>query len=224
MSQPDPLDRQILEADWTAEQEHLSEWERERWQREALGLRLSKSMMLRQFAVDLDRLPVDIDVTPPAALERFFRGIAIVFLVLTGIPLIILVGLNEPDAPLWGYPAMAFMPVVCIATMVFCTRRIWRQRHVRFETEGVRVRQHRFGGVSEWHAPYDAFTGLLLKRKTIDTRYAERTFQVILLVHPDPRKSVPLLITTNAGKANDRLNQYSARLQLPILESADEEN
>ena len=186
MSQPDPIDRHILEADWKAKQKHLSQWERERWQREALGLRLSKSMMLQRFAVDLDRLPVEIDITPPAALERYFRGIAVFFLVMTGIPLTIVVGLNEPDAPWWLNPAMAFMPAVCIATIVFCTRRIWRQRHVRFETEGVHVRQHRLGGVNEWHALYDAFVGLLLELKTVNTRYAERKFSVILLVHPDP--------------------------------------
>ena len=219
--QSDPLDKEILEADWQSQKKHTSQWQRERWQREALGLRLSKSMMLRQFAVDFDRLPYDVDVTPPAALSRFFRFLAVFFLVISGIPLIIMIGLNDPEMPFWGYLAMAILPGVCIATIVICTRNIWRQRNVRFDADGVFVRQHGLGGAKEWQASYETFTSVALERKIIDTRYAERAFYLVLLMHTDPGKNVPMMITTNLATAEKGLHYYAQRVNLPIVEFDD---
>ena len=218
MTLKDPLDRQISEADRKVIQPALTAGQRERWQREAMGLRLSKSMVLREYAVDLDQLPQEFDVTPPAALEKLFRGIAIFFLVMTGIPFILVVGLNEPDTPWWVYPAIAFLPLVSIVTIVFCTKRIRRQRHLRFESDGVRVRQHGLGGPREWHARYAEFSGLVSQQKKIDTRYAQRDFHIIMLIHPEPGKNVPLLVDTGSGFASTYLSHYSERLSLPILE------
>lgn len=221
MSLKDPLDRQIADADWKAAGPHFTDQQRQRWQREALGLRLSKSMMLREYAVDLDRLPQEFDVSPPVALERLFRGLAIFFLVMTGIPLIIIVGLNEPGMPWWAYPAMAFMPVVCIATIVICTKRIWRQRQLRFEADGVRVRQHGPGGAREWHTPYAAFSALTLLTETVDTRYAKRDFHIVMLMHPDPDKCVAIAVDTGSGFARAYLDDYARRLRLPIIDEVE---
>ncbi len=218
MTQQDPIDRRIFEADWNAKSTTASKFQKERWQREALGLRLTKSMRLRTFELDLENLPQVVDLTPSPALPRIFRILAIFFFVMTGIPFFGMIGLQAPDMPLWAYLLLAIGPVACATTIIVCTRLIRRRKQVQFGKTGVHVRQRGFGAVREWEQPYETFAGLTTAQEVLDTRYAKLTYSLIILVHPDSTKNVPILISDGDPPPPQRLYSHAVEWGLPILD------
>ncbi|MDP6953127.1 MAG: hypothetical protein QGF53_10280 [Alphaproteobacteria bacterium] len=193
--------------------------QRAAYHRQALGRGLSRGMWLRPFAVDFDALPQDIDLSPPAALASIFFILGPFFFVMTGIPFLILAG--DPELPLWGKALAAFGPLLSLAGAIVAFRRKRHRRTARFAEDGVTVAQRGYGD-STWQAAYNDFRGLSLHERILDTRYDRRVFHVLMLVHGDPDRSIPLRIDADEPPPEDVVAAYVRHTGLGILEPGSE--
>lgn len=218
MSGDEATDRRMRRAARMAVNPALNDAARQRHQRELMGLRLSQSMWLRPMALDLDALPAEYDLSPPAGLAKLFFFLALFFLFMTGLPFLIMLGI--PDTPWWVHPVLAVGPGLSLAALVVCWRLMRRRRRVRFEQDGVSVQQRGLPGEAAWREDYRRFRGVGLDAETVDTRYARKTFHIVRLVHGEPEKSLPLLITADDEPPVEMLERYARELNLRVLREA----
>ena len=192
-----------------------SAWEKTRWERELTGLRLSKAMALPQFFVDLDRLPRVVMLRKRAGLASFFLYVALFFFVITGIPWLIIVGLNEPDTPLYAYTLVSVGPLVSGAAIIWCVARARYERQYRFDEGGVAIERRSLLRSDSAYLRYPEFSGIVLRESNLNTRYHQRTYYIVELMHDhDP---APLHIGTNLDRAQQAHADYARRLQLVAL-------
>jgi hypothetical protein len=201
-----------------ATQPVLSDSMRQMYLREAAGFALSKGMWLRPFAVNVDALPQDVDLTAPKMLAKVFLGLALFFLVMTGIPLLILT--QEPEMPWWGFALVAAMPLICLIVIVACIRAIRQRRTATFNSDHVEVNTRGLGvGAAQWRETYGTFRGVGVSEQIIDTRYDKKTFQIVQLLHDEPEKSVPLMIAEGDAPLIEECHAYANRLGLRVVSS-----
>ncbi len=96
------------------------------------------------------------------------------------------------------------------------------RRELAFAPDGVTVRGRWFRRTENWFAPYSAFEGVEGRaRRVLRGRYY-RTFSVIELRHPEPEKSIPLLVcVADRGSGETVLRQkardYAQALGVSVL-------
>ncbi len=159
-------------------------------------------------------------MTSPAGLARFFFPIGIFFLVMTGIPAIIIFGLHEPGTPWYVYLGMAFGPTIALSATIWTQLIIRRERIANYDIEGVTLSQKGIRFRRKWWVPYGSYSGVALREQVIDTRYDSTTFQVVELVHKQPANNAMLFVGRDRSAAHEALKIYAERLGLSVI-SAD---
>ncbi len=94
-----------------------------------------------------------------------------------------------------------------------------RKRRATFRSEGVEVEGRRFWGAESWYQPYTAFKGVLHREEIVKTKNSSTTYQVIELLHDDPKKCVLLYVQATTKLPRERWEGYARQLRLPALEA-----
>lgn len=187
---------------------------------ETVGTRLSKCLGFRSFAVDPSRLPQEVDATAPRPLARLGSLIAVWFLVLTGIPFLIIVILHQEGTPWWVYPLLAVLPTTCSVALVTCRIRLRQSLVIHFDEDGVRVTEKGIRKTRSWSSPYADFRGLALRHALPEGRPDGGKFHVVELIHGNSENHVPLMVTQDPSDAERGMKRYSDQFGLPVLETA----
>lgn len=177
------------------------------------------------FKLDLSRLPAlfikpaaRVGGTVMALLGLFFVGVGIV--VLWG--LVMFDGSFDSEEPLLVlFFAFCFIGIG-VSTVKGAFRHMLVQKRIVFGPTTVTFEARSPFGTVRWSDLYSAFRGVQLRKETIYSRYASRSYWLIELAHRDPRRTV-LLMHREPGNIVDapalrrELNRYAQLLQVPVV-------
>ncbi len=94
-----------------------------------------------------------------------------------------------------------------------------RKRSVVFRGDGVEVEGRGLWGAESWYQPYTAFKGVLHREEVVKTKNSTTTYQIVELLHEDPKRCVLLYVKATTERPRERWEGYARRLELPALES-----
>jgi len=171
-----------------------------------------EAVLAGPLSVDLRRLPADADVSPS-------RGPLLVKLVLAALWFTSSLFFLAPfaAAPFQAKAIISTAPIAGLIMMGFFLYWLMRKRYVHFDRNRVSVRDRRWFRTTSWSAPYFAFEGVALRKQTIPSGPNQRTFHIVELKHPNPRLSLPLLVTSDGPPPRSTLEKVAHKLGLAAL-------
>lgn len=163
--------------------------------------------------VDLRELPVTVDLSP---LRSFiWPGIALgLFLFFLAMQHL----LRYPPPNLGAFIMLLPFPGAGLAIAAWCGIRLLERRVVTFEQDGVSVQQRTVLRTRTWRLPYNAFQGVVYKRRSGKTRRNAVLYQIIELSHRDPRRSIPLYVKVGEDRPITLWQSYADVLGVPAIE------
>jgi len=174
-----------------------------------------EAVLAGPLSVDLRRLPADADVSPS-------RGPLLVKLSLAALWFASSLFFLAPfaAAPFQAKAIVGTAPLAGLIMMGFFLYWLMRKRYVHFDRNRVSVRDRRWFRTTNWSAPYFAFEGVALRKQTIPSGPQQRTFHIVELKHPNPRLSLPLLVTSDGPPPPGALEKVARKLGLAALTDA----
>lgn len=172
---------------------------------------LPYSVLPTHLRVDFDALPVEIDLQP-GFLKKSGTGILLLFTVAVTL-FCLLISLVKP---LLGLPLAAFAGFF-VYMLGQRLKRSWTySRTVIVTTENVKVRR----GAKVDIVPYDEYTAI--RKTNILMRSGKHAipYNVLELVHPQPRLCVPICVAFNFEDVEPLLHGYVQRFGLPVWREA----
>lgn len=94
-----------------------------------------------------------------------------------------------------------------------------RKRKATFRGDGVEVEGRGLWASESWYHPYTAFKGVLHREEVVKTKNSSTTYQIIELLHDDPKRCVLLYVQATTELPRERWEGYARRLKLPALEA-----
>ncbi len=174
-----------------------------------------EAILAGPLSVDLRRLPADADVSPS-------RGPLWVKLSLAALWFASSIFFIGPfaSAPLQAKAIICTAPIAGLFMMAFFVYWLTRRRYVHFDRNRVSVHDRRLFRTTNWSAPYYAFKGVALRKQTIPSGPRQRTFHIVELKHPNPRLSLPLLVTSDGPPPRGAIEKVAHKLGLATLTGA----
>ena len=174
-----------------------------------------EAVLAGPLSVDLRQLPADADVSPS-------RGPLLVKLSLAALWFASSLFFFAPfaSAPFQAKAIVGTAPIAGLIMMAFFLYWLMRKRCVHFDRKRVSVCERRWFRTTNWSAPYMAFKGVALREQTIPSGPGQRTFHIVELKHPNPRLSLPLLVTSEGPPPRGALEKLARKLGLAALTEA----
>jgi len=171
-----------------------------------------EALLAGPLSVDLQRLPADADISPS-------RGPLWIKLVLAGLWFASSLFFIGPfaSAPLQAKAIVSAAPIAGLGMMAFFIYWLMRKRYVHFGRERVQVRERRWFRTTNWSAPYSAFKGVAMRQQSVPSGTQPQTYHIVELRHPNPRLSLPLLVTNDGPPPNGMLEKLARVLGLSAL-------
>lgn len=163
--------------------------------------------------VDLRQLPVTVDLSPSP--NFIWPGIALGAVLFTVAAYHLV---QDPPQNLAMLVLMSPFPGAGLALAGWCAIRLFERRIVTFARDGVSVEERTLLGGRAWRLPYDAFEGVLYKRRSGKTRRNPVLYQIIELSHADPQRSIPLFVKVGEKRPTEVWQRYADALGLPAIE------
>ncbi|HEX6142865.1 MAG TPA: hypothetical protein VFZ01_09115 [Geminicoccaceae bacterium] len=163
--------------------------------------------------VDLRHLPVTVDLSPARNLVWPGIGLGAILFAVAAQHL-----LRHPPQNLAMLVMMLPFPGAGLAIAAWCGIRAFERRIVTFARDGVSVEERTLLGRRAWRLPYDAFEGVVYKRRSGKTRRNPVLYQVIELAHRDPGRSIPLYVKVGEKRPIKLWQAYAEALGLPAIE------
>jgi hypothetical protein len=124
------------------------------------------------------------------------------------------------SAPFQAMAIVSTAPIAGLIMMGFFLYWLTRKRCVHFDRKRVSVYDRHWFRTTNWSAPYFAFKGVALRKQTIPSGPRQRTFHIVELKHPNPRLSLPLLVTSEGPPPRSTLEKLAHKLGLAALTDA----
>ena len=177
-------------------------------------LGFDEAILAGQLSVDLKTLPAVANVSP--ARTPMLAKLAITILVLA-LSLVLYV----PFAAAPVHVPIVFLPplaaLVVIATSIYG---LLRKRQIRFGEHRVLVRDKRLFRTIDWTAPYLAFLGVATRQLIVAMGSHDRTFHIVEPKHPNPRLSLPLLVSDTGPPPREVLLSAARTFGLSVLDES----
>lgn len=171
-----------------------------------------EAVLAGPLSVDLQQLPADADISPS-------RGPLWIKLVLAGLWFASSLFFIGPfaSAPLQAKAIVGAAPIAGLGMMAFFIYWLMRKRYVHFGRERVQVRERRWFRTTNWSAPYSAFKGVAMRQQSVPSGTQPQTYHIVELRHPNPRLSLPLLVTSDGPPPSSLLERLARVLGLSAL-------
>ena len=165
---------------------------------------------------DPRRLPMELDYAP----SKLQAGAILLFsggLVLMLGPHALMIW-SVGYAPLSAKIGMSIMPLLGLSGLLHALLRLFERKRVRIKSTMVEGRHTSIFGVRQWREPITRYTGVQHHTRTVKRgRYGTVTLQIIELIHPEPGKSLPLMVKEALQLAPTEIERYARALGRPVL-------
>ena len=177
-----------------------------------------EAVLAGPLRVDLQQLPADADISPS-------RGPLWIKLVLAGLWFASSLFFIGPfaSAPLQAKAIVGAAPIAGLGMMAFFVYWLMRKRYVHFGRDRVQVKDRRWFRTTNWSAPYSAFKGVAMRKETVPSGTLPQTLHIVELKHPNPRLSLPLVVTRDGPPPSSLLEKLARVLGMKALPSDNSE-
>ncbi len=164
--------------------------------------------------VDLSALPTTVELSPSraGAVVQIVFGTAWTFFVWS-----MFGEVRQQDLPVLFF-AVPFS-LIGLGMALYGLAILRRTRSVVFRGDGVEVEGRSLWGSESWYQPYTAFKGVLHREEVVKTKNSSTTYQIIELLHDDPKRCVLLYVRPTTKLPRERWESYARLLELPALEA-----
>ena len=109
--------------------------------------------------------------------------------------------------------------LVIIIALTACIRQIFYPVIIRVREKSIKVERLGLLARKSHILPFQQFVAVLMREQEIGTRRSGiEKYQVIELLHRDPRLSIPLLVRAGTSSLRSELETYGKKLNLPVVE------
>lgn len=170
---------------------------------------------------DLSVLPVTVPLPTPRGQSLSLIIFSVIWLVITAaIILPAVIGQVDDEPVLWIF--LVVFPAIGLLVLGIGIRGYATKRSLTISRTSVKFSEKTwFGRLLEWEEPRSAYDGVRHETRIVRRNKKSYTYQVIELVHPSDRRTVPLYVKRGSMVPRSQLEAYAEILEVPILGGED---